>query len=169
MKNLRTLGTGATIATFAVMAVSGGALFFGLRGGNLKLIHEYVGAAMIIACILHIFVNFKATMNYFKGLKGVIITTFSVILIALCFVSFGGNASKAPAPKMAYNAILNMDLNTAKTAFKTDEAKFNEFLQNANLTNANLNLSINEFAKANNIKADEVVRAILPAMKPMKK
>ena len=169
MKNLRTLGTGATIATFAVMAVSGAALFFGLRGGNLKLIHEYVGVAMIIACILHIFVNFKATMNYFKGLKGVIITAFSVILIALCFVSFGGGNGKAPAPKIAYNAILNMDLNTAKMAFKTDEAKFSEFLQNANLANANLNLSINEFAKANNMKPDDIVRAILPQMKPAKK
>ena len=70
MKNLRTFGTGATVATFAVMAVSGAALFFGLRGGNLKLIHEYVGAAMIIACVLHIIVNFKAfTAQSFMSLK----------------------------------------------------------------------------------------------------
>ena len=165
MKNLRTFGPGATVATFAVMAVSGAALFFGLRGGNLKLIHEYVGAAMIIACVLHIIVNFRAFTNYFKGLKGILITAFSVILIALCFVSFGGSRGKAPAPKIAYNAILNMDLNTAKTAFKTDETKFSEFLKNANLANANLNLSINEFAKANNIKPDDIVRAILPQMK----
>ena len=169
MKNLRTLGTGATIATFAVMAVSGGALFFGLRGGNLKLIHEYVGATMIIACILHIFVNFKVTMNYFKGLKGVIITAFIVIFIALCFVSFGGGNGKAPVAKMLYPAVLNLSVSEAKSAFKTNEAKFSEFLQSANLQNDNQNLSISEFAKANNIKADEVVRAILPAMKPMKK
>ena len=169
MKNLRTLGTGATIATFAVMAVSGGALFFGLRGGNLKLIHEYVGAAMIIACVLHIIVNFKAFTNYFKGLKGILITAFSVILIALCFVSFGGNAGKAPAPKMAYNAILNMNLATAKTAFKTDEAKFNEFLQNANLQNADQNMSIKNFAQANNINTGELFQAILPPIKPTKK
>ena len=169
MKNLRTFGTGATVATFAVMAVSGAALFFGLRGGNLKLIHEYVGAAMIIACVLHIIVNFRAFTNYFKGLKGILITAFSVILIALCFVSFGGGNGKAPVAKMLYPAVLNLSVSEAKIAFKTDETKFSEFLQNANLANANLNLSINEFAKANNIKADDIVRAILPQMKPAKK
>ena len=158
MKNLRTFGTGATVATFAVMAVSGAALFFGLRGGNLKLIHEYVGAAMIIACVLHIIVNFRAFTNYFKGLKGILIT-----------VSFGAGNGKAPVAKMLYPAVLNLSVSEAKMAFKTDEAKFSEFLKNANLANANLNLSINEFAKTNNITADEIIRAILPQMKPAKK
>ena len=165
MKNLRTFGTGATVATYAVMAVSGAALFFGVRGGNLKLIHEYVGMAMILACVLHIIVNFKAFTNYFKGLKGVIIGAFSVILIALCFVSFGSSGAKAPVEKMLCPAVLNLSVSEAKIAFKTDEAKFSEFLQNANLANSNLNLSINEFAKANNIKPDDIVRAILPQMK----
>ena len=165
MKNLRTFGTGATVATYAVMAVSGAALFFGVRGGNLKLIHEYVGIAMILACVLHIIVNFKAFANYFKGLKGVIISAFSVILIALCFVSFGGGNGKAPVAKMLYPAVLNLSVSEAKSAFKTNEAKFSEFLQSANLQNDNQNLSISEFAKANNITADDIVRAILPQMK----
>ena len=166
MKNFRTLGTGATIATFAVIAVSGVALFIGIRGGNLKLIHEYIGVAMVVACVLHIVANFRPFVNYFKGLKGVIIGAFSAILIALCFISFGSNAGgKAPVAKMLYPAVLNLSVSEAKNAFKTNEAKFSEFLQNANLTNANQNLSISEFAKANNINADDLVRAILPQMK----
>ena len=92
-----------------------------------------------------------------------------MILIAFCFVSFGGGNGKAPVAKMLYPAVLNLSVSEAKMAFKTDEAKFSEFLQNANLANANLNLSINEFAKANNIKPDDIVRAILPQMKPAKK
>lgn len=164
MKNLRIFGTGATIITFLVMAVSGVALFLGLRGGNLKLIHEYVGVAMVVAALVHIIVNFKACKNYFSGLKGVVISLLSAGLITASFIGLSSAYKKCP-PKVAYAAILNMDLNVAKTAFKTNESKFNEFLQKANLQEANQNMTIDEFAKANNIDANDLICIILPPMK----
>ena len=47
MKVSKPIATTATIATFAIVGVTGVFMFFDLKNYGIKTIHEYVGIAMV--------------------------------------------------------------------------------------------------------------------------
>lgn len=162
MKNLRTIGTGATIASFVIIALSGVGMFFGVKFGWIKSIHEYIGLVMVVAALLHIFVNIKATLGYFKGAKGAVISACIVILLGVWGYSTtlprdGGVMWKKGK---AYEKLVNMDVNKALVAFDSDMDAFNEFLKTKGLSLAE-KISIKDFAKANKLKENEILDVII--------
>lgn len=161
MKNLRTLGTGATIASFAIIALSGVGMFFGVKFGWIKSIHEYIGLVMVVAALLHIFVNLKATLGYFKGAKGVVISACIVILLGIWGYSttLPRDAGVMWKKGKAYEELVKMDVNKALIAFESDMGAFDEFLQAKGLSLPE-KISIKDFAKANKLKENEILEAI---------
>ena len=55
MKVSKPIATTATIATFAIVGVTGVFMFFDLKNYGIKIAHEYIGMVMVLACVLHIF------------------------------------------------------------------------------------------------------------------
>ncbi|MBO7154760.1 MAG: DUF4405 domain-containing protein, partial [Campylobacter sp.] len=124
MKVSKSVATTATIATFVIVGATGAFMFFNIKSYGIKSIHEYIGMAMILACILHIFANFAGFKRYFNGLKLASIVT--CIAIAVAFVTFSQNPHKAQIPqKELYNSFLDMNLSSAIMALNSDETAFN--------------------------------------------
>lgn len=69
MKISRPIATTTTIATFFLVGATGALMFFDFKNHNIKTIHEYIGIVMVLACALHIVVNFAAFKKYFTGKK----------------------------------------------------------------------------------------------------
>ena len=63
MKKFRSFATSLTTATFIIVGISGVMLFFNMKSLGAKLIHEYIGLAMMAVCVMHIVANFGS----FKG------------------------------------------------------------------------------------------------------
>lgn len=162
MKNIRLFGTGATIITFVLVALSGVALFFGVRGGIIKTVHEWVGLIMVVAALAHIVANWRGFLGYFKGAKAVAIILPVVVLLA-------GWGYSTTLPKdgasmwkkgLAYQKLVMLDINTAIETFGGDKARFSEFLASKGI-DAPANISIKDFAKANKLKENELLDAML--------
>ena len=162
MKNLKNIGTGSTIATFVVIAVTGVALFFGVRAGLIKTLHEYIGLVMVAAAVIHIVVNWKPFLNYFKGTKGTAIVVALAVVAGIWGYSVSGSMPKQTNWKkgMAYDKMITMDINTAMSAMDGNQTRFNEFLASKGIQ-APQNISIKDFAKANKLNENELLDAML--------
>ncbi len=159
MKNLRLFGTGATIATFALIGATGVLLFLGFRFANLKSVHEYVGVMMVLACLAHIAANWRAFLNYFKGATGVILALLIAAGTAAVAIDFGAKKG-APAVKKVYFWAQELSLEKAVATFGADRVKFEKFLEGRGLKFENI--SIKEFAAKNGASEDEILSALLP-------
>ena len=80
MKKFRSFATSLTTATFIIVGVSGVMLFFNMKSLGAKLIHEYIGLAMMAVCVMHIVANFGSFKGYLRGIKFASI----VLIVALC-------------------------------------------------------------------------------------
>lgn len=162
MKNLRLFGTGATIITFVLIALSGVGLFFGVRAGFIKTAHEWIGLAMVVATLAHIVANWRGFLGYFKGTK-----TAAIVLPVVVLLGAWGYSTTLPKDDgvvwkkgKAYEKLVNMDVNKALVAFDGDMDAFNEFLKTKGLSLAE-KISIKDFAKANKLKENEILDVII--------
>lgn len=162
MKNLRLFGTSATIITFALIALSGVGLFFGVRAGVIKTAHEWIGLAMVIATLAHIVANWRGFLGYFKGTK-----TVGIILPVVVLLAGWGYSTTLPKDGaamwkkgLAYEKLVMMDVNTAMDALSGNKARFADFLASKGIS-APANISIKDFAKANKLKENELLDAML--------
>ena len=162
MKNLRLFGTSATIITFALIALSGVGLFFGIRAGFIKTAHQWIGLAMVIATLVHIVANWRGFLGYFKGAKtAAIILPVVIVLGAWVYSTTMPKDGAATWKKgLAYEKLVMMDVNTAMDALGGNKAGFAEFLASKGI-NAPTNISIKDFAKANKLKEHELLNAML--------
>jgi len=159
-KILRDVATTATIFTFLIVGISGVCLYFGVRAGAIKNVHQIVGLAMVAASILHIIANFAAFKKYLHGAKAAVI---ALTVIAALLITIFTPSSGAPAVKQAYFSVVNLPLSDAIAAFKSDEAKFNAWLAEKNIEFKNL--TIKEFAANSGLSEEEILKQILPQMK----
>lgn len=67
MKISRPIATTTTIATFFLVGATGALMFFDFKNHNIKTIHEYISIVMVLACALHIVVNFAALKNILQA------------------------------------------------------------------------------------------------------
>lgn len=156
MKIKRGFATTATIITFFIVGASGVMLFFHIKPGSIKLIHEYVGLAMVIACILHIVPNFSPFKKYFIGKK------LAIIMFAL-LVGIGAIYSipskQKPPLKEVYSRVIGLNLSQAIKILNTDQNSFNKFLNDNHLYFNDV--SVKKFAEEGNLKVDAVIKALL--------
>ncbi len=100
MKNLRKFATPLTIGTFLIIGVTGILMFFHASTGLNKVVHEWVGLVMVVAVILHVVLNWRAMTGYFKRPVALTVVGASVLILALSFVSVGGEEGGRMRPDM---------------------------------------------------------------------
>ncbi|MBT0611510.1 DUF4405 domain-containing protein [Campylobacter hyointestinalis] len=156
MKISKPVGTTSTIVTFVVVGITGILMFFDIKSSGIKVLYEYVGMAMVIACVLHIMANLTPFKKYFVGKK---LAIMSVLFTAsVVFIAVTPNNQKPPF-KEVYQNFTNLNLSTVETIFGTNENLFNEYLNKNGLKFEDI--SIKEFATKNNIKENDLVKALL--------
>jgi hypothetical protein len=89
--------TALTTALFAIIALSGVAMFFHLKGQLVHSMHEWLGLALVAVASLHIWRNWKAMKGYFYR-KTVFAPLALVLLIGGGFVYSAASAPKSSDP-----------------------------------------------------------------------
>ncbi len=89
MTTLRRYATPITIGSFLLMAVTGVLMFFHLNSGLNKLAHEWTGMVMIAAVFLHVALNWRAFMLYFKRPLALVLMAGFAGALSLSFFNLG--------------------------------------------------------------------------------
>jgi len=89
MFNLRSWATPLTIGSFIISALSGIILFFHWDIGMMKPAHEYLSWFLVLGVIMHIIINWRPMLVYFKKPIPLAIIGIFIILTALSFATLG--------------------------------------------------------------------------------
>ncbi|WP_096017487.1 DUF4405 domain-containing protein [Campylobacter lanienae] len=155
MKVSKPIATTATIATFFIVGATGVFMFFDLKNYGIKTIHEYVGIAMVLACVLHIFANLAPFKKYFSGKKLGFIS--SAIVLCVIFMLFAPNSKSAQ--KELYSSFMAVNLNNAIIAFNSDKTAIENYLNSKNIKFEDINLK--EFIAKNNLNEAEFIKILI--------
>ncbi|WP_096025902.1 DUF4405 domain-containing protein [Campylobacter lanienae] len=155
MKVSKPIATTATIATFFIVGATGVFMFFDLKNYGIKTIHEYVGIAMVLACVLHIFANLAPFKKYFSGKKLGFIS--SAIVLCVIFMLFAPNSKSAQ--KELYSSFMAVNLNNAIIAFNSNKTAIENYLNSKNIKFEDINLK--EFIAKNNLNEAEFIKILI--------
>ncbi|MDD5786460.1 DUF4405 domain-containing protein [Campylobacter lanienae] len=155
MKVSKPIATTATIATFFIVGATGVFMFFDLKNYGIKTIHEYVGIAMVLACVLHIFANLAPFKKYFSGKKLGFIS--SAIVLCVIFMLFAPNSKSAQ--KELYSIFMAVNLNNAIIAFNSNKTAIENYLNSKNIKFEDINLK--EFIAKNNLNEAEFIKILI--------
>ena len=155
MKVSKPIATTATIATFFIVGATGVFMFFDLKNYGIKTIHEYVGIAMVLACVLHIFANLAPFKKYFSGKKLGFIS--GAIVLCVIFMLFAPNSKSAQ--KELYSSFMAVNLNNAIIAFNSDKTAIENYLNSKNIKFEDINLK--EFTAKNNLNEAEFIKILI--------
>lgn len=158
MKVSKPIATTATIATFFIVGATGVFMFFDLKNYGIKTIHEYVGIAMVLACVLHIFANLAPFKKYFSGKKLGFIS--GAIVLCVIFMLFAPNSNNSKsAQKELYSSFMAVNLNNAIIAFNNDKTAIENYLNSKNIKFEDINLK--EFISKNNLNEAEFIKILI--------
>jgi len=108
---MRTWAGALTIGSFGVVGTTGILMFFHLNGGLSKLAHEWLGWLLVIAVVVHVAVNWKPFVSYFRRPLSIAIMAVLLVLGGLSFLS-GGSSGGRHHPMMG--AMLALEQSSLK-------------------------------------------------------
>lgn len=163
---LRRWATPLVIGSFMLMTITGIMMFFHIEAGIIKIAHEWLSWAMVIAVGTHIFLHWKSFGRYFSQKAGIaVISLFTVITVASMFISGGderrgppgGRAGMMAATQVLTNAPLDKLADLTGSTLEGLQAK----LQEQGLTvDANMG-SLDEIAKQNQRNPAELLGSVV--------
>ncbi|MGG7565437.1 DUF4405 domain-containing protein [Rhodovulum sp. DZ06] len=123
MSTLRRWATPVTIASFAMMAVTGVLMFFHAETTLNKVIHEYASWIFVIGAGLHVVVNWRAFTVHFRRWPARISAGLLGALLVVSFLPIGPNAAAGPrADRAAIGAMVGAPLSAVARLTGEDEA-----------------------------------------------
>jgi hypothetical protein len=90
---LRTYATPISFVTFLGCALTGLLLFFGVRGGELGDVHEWLGVVFVVVLILHLARNWRGVMAMLTSPRAKLVTGIIAVVVAgfvIFAIPFGG-------------------------------------------------------------------------------
>lgn len=140
---MRAWATPITIGVFAIMSVTGMLMFFHLNTGLNKLVHEWAGLVMVAGVILHVVVNWRAFLNYFRnGILGRSLIGLGLVVLGLSFMPAAGGREGGSPPALAMNAIANAPISAVAPLTGKPVAQVMDDLAKAGITLPNNEASI---------------------------
>lgn len=155
MRISRPIATGSTIATFFIVGITGVLLFFHLDFGGVEFVHEWVGMAMIVACVLHIVVNFSPFKKFFMG------KSLFAILACLLLSAFAVLMIQENPKQELFEHFKNAKLSKTMEYLGTNEQKFAAFLAQQGKQIDVQAMSLGDVVKQTNIDTLELIGALL--------
>ena len=124
MKALRPWATPLTFATFLIVGVTGIVLFFHTGGTLSRVVHEWIGFAVLAAAIVHVVLNWRPFKAYLKRPLAGFIMVAGVILTIATSVNFSSaNAGPQLSPGMVFGALQSAPISAvAEVAGKDPDA-----------------------------------------------
>ncbi len=150
--------TPITIATFAVVAITGVMMFFHFKPGGTVAVHEWVGMLFVVGAFLHMATHNKSLVGHFKRRA-------SMVLIVL-LVAIGGVAvvlikdEKSPVKKV-FSAIEAAPISKVAPVIGKEPAQIISKLNAAGITVNGDAESIAEISKREHKNPKELFTIIL--------
>lgn len=156
MKSLRKYITSSTGFTFLVVAATG--LYFKLftKTKMLEEIHGWVGILMLAFALLHLYQNWGSFQNHLKD-KTTWLTLVPILIIIGIFSFSGTGPSNKMGPKEVMVNLMSSRLITVSEVFKQNPDEVLIKMRDAGLTINSGEQKIDEIAKLNNKKPDEIL------------
>ena len=118
---LRTYATPVSFVSFIGVGLTGILLFFGVRGGPLGDIHEWLGIVFIVALVLHLARNWRGVLAMLSTASGKLIAgglgvaTVALVLIILPYGGSGQHQNRH-GPWLVVNRIADAPIATMAPA-----------------------------------------------------
>ncbi|HEX2973973.1 MAG TPA: DUF4405 domain-containing protein [Tepidisphaeraceae bacterium] len=94
---VRVLVSPATAMTFLAVGVTGVMMLLHVRSGPLKELHELSGLVMVVLGAVHLILNWRAFLGYFKRWQASVSAAL-VVIIALVILLAAGNEQHRGRP-----------------------------------------------------------------------
>lgn len=88
--------TPAAAGVMLVSAVTGALMFFHADTGANKVVHEWIGLAVLAFVLLHVVTNFPSLKRHLAGTRGRAIVAAFVVVLAASFLQIGEGDDEPP-------------------------------------------------------------------------
>jgi len=166
MFNLRSWATPITIGSFIISALSGVILFFHWNVGMMKPAHEYLSWFLILGVVMHIVINWRPMLIYFKKPIPLAIIGVFIILTALSFVTLGegssehGGKNRKVAMK-SFELLQSAPISVIAQLSKVTTDSLTERLEAKGITVKSADQTLTNIAKNNDLDALEVLSVLI--------
>lgn len=147
---------------FAVVAITGIMMFFKMRLLSTEVIHIWLGLGFTVISVLHLLKNWVGFVSYFK--KSSTMLSIGVVLCVVALfvvVPMFGMQDKGVNPKgVMIGALMNQPIEKVATFLDMDSGLIVKRLSEQKQIIVSAKQSVNEIAKANGKKSDEILNVI---------
>ena len=156
---IRTWATPFTIGAFALSATTGILLFFKINLGLVKPVHEWLSWLLVIGTALHLFVNWRPSVQYLSRPVGKGILAVFFLLICASMLPLGEEHKKPPFQSIT-DAMVHSPLTTVAQVSSHTPTETLELLKSNGVSVDSKEQTIQQIAEANNKQAMEVLAVI---------
>jgi len=164
MFNLRSWATPITIGSFIISALSGVILFFHWNIGLMKPAHEYLSWFLVLGVAMHIVINWRPMLNYFKKPIPLTVISVFVILTALSFFTLGNVNGVGKHNKMGVKTtelLKSAPITMIAQLSEVSPDKLTQRLEAAGIAVLSTDQTIMNIAKSNNLNTQQVLSVLI--------
>ncbi|HPQ71474.1 MAG TPA: DUF4405 domain-containing protein [bacterium] len=158
---MRSIASPLTIASFLGVAVTGLCLFFGVHSGFLKQAHEILSLIFVLGSVLHIAVNWKATVTHLRRPLGVVMAVLVVIVTVVAFVPHGDEGRGGNPVRKSVALMMDSDLTVVAALTNKTEPELRELLRLNGIEIAQADGTVRQIAAASNQNPMKVLSVLL--------
>ncbi len=162
MFSLRAWATPITVGSFLISALSGVILFFHLNIGLMRPAHEWLSWFMILGVGMHLVINWRPFLQYFKRPIPLAVMGAFVLVTALSFMSLGGEqgSSKMGTAMKTMNLLQNAPISALTELTNLSADGIAERLTSAGIEVTTTDTSLADLAKSQDREAHELLAII---------
>lgn len=153
--NIRSIATPLTIGSFIVSTVTGIILFFHINIGLAKPAHEWLSWFMVVGVALHLAINWRGFLNYFKKPLAIgVIALFSILTVASLLPLTEPRVH--PLVRVS-NAVSEQSLSTIAEIVKITPEMLAKRLKDSGVNIVDMDKSIKEISEDNHMPSFRVL------------
>jgi hypothetical protein len=147
--NLREWVTPAVVGAFALSAVTGVMLFFNVRFGLIKPVHEWLSWLLVISVIVHLIINRDSLIQYISKPVGKGVLFLFLILICLSLLPLNNKKDGPPFVRIS-NALTQVPLSEVSRIAKHEPDEVIDILKSKGIHVESREQTIRDIAMKNN-------------------
>jgi len=163
-KLLRIVATPLTIFGSFVVLISGLIMFFAFKNHLLEELHGQIGILLTVGVILHVVVNWRPFVNYFKKSQSYFVI-IPIVIIALN-LAFSNESKPGVNPKVIFSKLENSSLSTVALVFKVEPQLVIEKLKSTGINVDSPEQMLKEIATKNHKNPKDVLDLFATFDKP---
>ncbi len=159
---IQRIATPLTMASFAIVGVTGLMLFFHLAEGQIKEAHEWLGLLFVLGAALHVVRHLRPFVGHLKGRTFALIGGVSLIALAAFVVPTLQEEAGGNPIRQTVGLVLNAPLAEVAPLLHNDGAGLVAHLRQAGLKVDSEQVSLEQVAHENQMDPRQILGMILP-------